>query len=295
MRGITYISRPLINTFPFTDDDDYEEEEEEEEGNKDLGFLNVSDFVDKEDDGVRETVVENIDRELGFSSAVNKNEKEKQEEEEEDPEEFERKSKQLQEAFSSLPSVLIKRILRRDDVKGNIEKASTRLQEFQDMENPAALFKNPTEGRPLTTKPEGKFERKPRKQNQTQVQHGDAERQDERRNIGDSAESDQNEGNQTCRGHNSRQRGKARGGPQRGPRGRTQKRDSGARPKNTQVYSDDQGQWFGHQNASPQRRDPVAGPSGGTQRRVQRPKCLYQRRNPKAEPRGGSKQRPSVL
>ena len=137
MRGITYISRPLINTnwsltFPFTDDDHYEEEgeeeEEEEEGNKDLGFLNVSDFVDKEDDGVRETVVENIDRELGFSSAVNKNEKEKQEEEEEDPEEFERKSKQLQEAFSSLPSVLIKRILRRDDVKGNIEKASTRLQ-----------------------------------------------------------------------------------------------------------------------------------------------------------------------
>ena len=283
-------------TSSFTDDD-YEEaeEEEEEEGNKDLGFLKVSDFVDKEDDGVRETVAENIDRGLGFSSAVNKNEQEEQEEEEEDPEEFERKSKQLQEIFSCLPPILIKRILRRDDVKGNIEKASKKLQEFQDMENPAALFKNPTEGRPLITKREGKLERKPRKQNQTQVQHGDAERQDERRNIGDSAESDQNEGNQTCRGHNSRQRGKARGGPQRGPRGRTQKRDSGARPKNTQVYSDDQGQWFGHQNASPQRRDPVAGPSGGTQRRVQRPKCLYQRRNPKAEPRGGSKQRPSVL
>ena len=292
MRGITYISRPLINTnwsltFSFTDDDDYEEEEEEEEeeeGNKDLGFLNVSDFVDKEDDGVRETVVENIDRELGFSSAVNKNEKEKQEEEEEDPEEFERKSKQLQEAFSSLPSVLIKRILRRDDVKGNIEKASTRLQEFQDMENPAALFKNPTEERPLTTKPEGKFERKPRKQNQTQVQHGDAERQDERRNIGDSVESDQNEGNQTCRGHNSRQRGKARGGPQRGPRGRTQKRDSGARPKNTQVYSDDQGQWFGHQNASPQRRDPVAGPRGGSRGQNVFTRGGTQRRNPGAGP-----------
>ena len=115
-------------TSSFTDDD-YEEaeEEEEEEGNKDLGFLKVSDFVDKEDDGVRETVAENIDRGLAFSSAVNKNEQEEQEEEEEDPEEFERKSKQLQEIFSCLPPILIKRILRRDDVKGNIEKASKKL------------------------------------------------------------------------------------------------------------------------------------------------------------------------
>ena len=275
-------------TSSFTDDD-YEEaeEEEKEEGNKDLGFLKVSDFVDKEDDGVRETVAENIDRGLGFSSAVNKNEQEEQEEEEEDPEEFERKSKQLQEIFSCLPPILIKRILRRDDVKGNIEKASKKLQEFQDMENPAALFKNPTEGRPLITKREGKLERKPRKQNQTQVQHGDAERQDERRNICDSVESDQNKGNQACRGHNSRQRGKTRGGPQRGPRGRTQKRDSGAGPKNTQVYSDDQfhppqGQWCGHQNASPQRRDPVAGPRGGF--RGQNARGGTQRRNPGAGP-----------
>ena len=135
MRGITCITGPpLIKTnwsltFSFTDDDD--DYEEEEEGNEDLGSFNVSDFVDKEDGGVSETVEENIDKELGFSFAVNKNEKEEQEEEEEDPEEFERKSKQLQEIFSCLPPVLIKRILRRDDVKGNIEKASTKLQEFQ--------------------------------------------------------------------------------------------------------------------------------------------------------------------
>ncbi|CAH3151044.1 unnamed protein product [Pocillopora meandrina] len=132
------------------------------------------------------------------------------------------------------------------------------------MENPAALFKNPTEGRPLITKREGKLERKPRKQNQTQVQHGDAERQDERRNICDSVESDQNKGNQACRGHNSRQRGKTRGGPQRGPRGRTQKRDSGAGPKNTQVYSDDQfhppqGQWCGGRGRQP---NPKSKPKG---------------------------------
>ena len=291
LRGITCITGPpLIETnwsltFSFTDDDD--DYEEEEEGNEDLGSFNVSDFVDKEDGGVSETVEENIDKELGFSFAVNKNEKEEQEEEEEDPEEFERKSKQLQEIFSCLPPVLIKRILRRDDVKGNIEKASTKLQEFQDMENPADLFKNPAEGKPLITKPEGKFEnpqthgpikqawvaedksyggpgqesnrgknkrRKPRKKNQTQGQHGDAERQDEKRNSCDSDKSDQNEGSQACRGNNPRQRGTTRGGPQRGPRG-----GFFQGPNNTQVSRDDQfyapqGQWSGHQNAFPPQR-----------------------------------------
>ena len=292
MRGITCITGPpLIKTnwsltFSFTDDDD--DYEEEEEGNEDLGSFNVSDFVDKEDGGVSETVEENKrDKELGFSFAVNKNEKEEQEEEEEDPEEFERKSKQLQEIFSCLPPVLIKRILRRDDVKGNIEKASEKLQEFQDMENPADLFKNPAEGKPLIKKPEGKFEnpqthgpikqawmaedkssggpeqesnrgkkkrRKPRKKNQTQGQHGDAERQDERRNSCDSDKSDQNEGSQACRGNNPRQRGTTRGGPQRGPRG-----GFFQGPNNTQVSRDDQfyapqGQWSGHQNAFPPQR-----------------------------------------
>ena len=291
MRGITCITGPpLIKTnwsltFSFTDDDD--DYEEEEEGNEDLGFFNVSDFVDKEDGGVSETVEENIDKELGFSFAVNKNEQEEQEEEEEDPEEFERKSKQLQEIFSCLPPVLIKRILHRDDVKGNIEKASTKLQEFQDMENPADLFKNPAEGKPLITKPEGKFEnpqthgpikqawvavdkssggpeqesnrgkkkrRKPRKKNQTQGQHGDAERQGERRNSFDSDKSDQNEGSQACRGNNTRQRGMTRGGPQRGPRG-----GFFQDPNKTQVSRDDQfyapqGQWSGHQNAFPPQR-----------------------------------------
>ena len=54
-----------------------------------------------------------------------------------------------------MPPVLIKRVLRRDDVKGNLERARQNLQEFQDMENPADVFKSPAERRPLITKPKG--------------------------------------------------------------------------------------------------------------------------------------------
>ena len=225
--------------------------------------------------------------ELGFSSAVDKYEHEGLEKEEEDPREFERKSKQLKELFSCLPLVLIKTVLRRDDVKGNLERARQKLQEFQDIENPADVFKNPAERRPLITKPKGKFEdplthgsikqawvagdkssggpehesnrgkknrSRPREKNQTQGQHGDAERQDERRNGCDSDKSDQNERNQACRGHNSRQRGNIRAGPERGPRGGFYQD-----PNNTQVHRDDhfytpQGQWFDHQNAFPSQR-----------------------------------------
>ena len=54
-----------------------------------------------------------------------------------------------------MPPVLIKRVLRRDDVKGNLERARQNLQDFQDMENPADVFKSPAERRPLITKPKG--------------------------------------------------------------------------------------------------------------------------------------------
>ena len=253
-----------------------------EEGNKDRGFFNASDFVDKGDDGVRETVEKNVDMKLGFLSAVDKYEHEGLEKEEEDPREFERKSKQLKEVFSCLPLVLIKIVLRRDDVKGNPERARQKLQEFQDIKNPADVFNNPAERRPLITKPKGKFEdplthgsikqawvagdksyggpehesnrgmknrSKPREKNQTQGKHGDAERQDTRRNGCDSDKSDQNKRNQACRRHNSRQRDNTRAGPERGPRGGFYQD-----PNNTQVYRDDQfyntqGQWFDHKNA----------------------------------------------
>ena len=56
------------------------------------------------------------------------------EEEEMDPDELEGKLKKLKEMFS-LPKVLIKRTLCAADVKGNMEIAIQRLQEFRDMEN----------------------------------------------------------------------------------------------------------------------------------------------------------------
>ena len=247
-----------------TGEEEEEKEEEEkqqqqqqgEEGNKDRGFFNVIDFVDKGDDGVRETVEKNVDKKLGFSSAVDKNEQEGLEKDEEDPGEFERKSEQLKEEFIFLKPVIINTVLRQDDVKGNLERVRQKLQKFQDTKNPADVFKNPAERRPLITKPKGKFEdplthgpikqawvaggkssggpehesnrgkknrSRPREKNQTQGQHGDAERQDERRNGCDSDKSDQNERNQACRGqwfdHQNAfpsQRGR---GNQRGQRG----------------------------------------------------------------------------
>ena len=196
-------------------------------------FFNVIDFVDKGDDGVREKLEKNVDKELDSSSAVDKNEQEGLEKDEEDPGEFERKSEQLKEEFIFLKPVIINTVLRQDDVKGNLERVRQKLQKFQDTKNPADVFKNPAERRPLITKPKGKFEdplthgsikqawvagdkssggpehesnrgkknrSRPREKNQTQGQHGDAERQDERRNGCDSDKSDQNERNQACRG-----------------------------------------------------------------------------------------------
>lgn len=58
-----------------------------------------------------------------------------------DPEKLEKALNKLEEVFSLLPRLLIRRILSRDDVKGDLEKASQRLQEFQGMENPKDLFK----------------------------------------------------------------------------------------------------------------------------------------------------------
>ena len=63
------------------------------------------------------------------------------EEEEMDPDELQGKFKKLIKMFSCLPKVLIKRILCAPDVKGNMEIAFQRLQEFRDMENPQDQFK----------------------------------------------------------------------------------------------------------------------------------------------------------
>ena len=57
--------------------------------------------------------------------------------------EMEEKLKKLEEIYSCLPPVLIRRVLTRDNVNGNVEIASRLLQEFLDFENPLDTFKNP--------------------------------------------------------------------------------------------------------------------------------------------------------
>ena len=70
-------------------------------------------------------------------------------EEEENLENMEKKLKTLEELFSSVPTVLIKRVLSRDDVKGDLNKARQTLQEFQGMENSQDLIKPPTNNQPI--------------------------------------------------------------------------------------------------------------------------------------------------
>ena len=70
-------------------------------------------------------------------------------EEEENLENMEKKLKTLEELFSSVPTVLIKRVLSRHDVKGDLNKARQTLQEFQGMENSQDLIKPPTNNQPI--------------------------------------------------------------------------------------------------------------------------------------------------
>ena len=70
-------------------------------------------------------------------------------EEEENLENMEKKLKTLEELFSSVPTVLIKRVLSRDDVKEDLNKARQTLQEFQGMENSQDLIKPPTNNQPI--------------------------------------------------------------------------------------------------------------------------------------------------
>ena len=103
----------------------YEEENEDDE--EDEVEFDVSKYVDK-----KVSLEENRKDDDYYS-----------EHDEEDPLDEEEKLKRLQDVFSCLPVILIKRILRRDDVKGDLKTASKRLQEFQDMESPHDFFKSP--------------------------------------------------------------------------------------------------------------------------------------------------------
>ena len=127
--------------FYFTEDGGGYDREQEEEGDDfsrgDLDF-DVRHFIDSDDANKGEGSDDNSCRNQATSASR------EIEEEEMDPDELEEKLKKLEEVFCCLPKVLIKRILCGDDAKGDLEIASQRLQEFQDMENPQDLFKAPT-------------------------------------------------------------------------------------------------------------------------------------------------------
>ncbi|XP_020630978.1 poly [ADP-ribose] polymerase 14-like [Orbicella faveolata] len=150
----------------------------------------------------------------------------------EDPEEMEEKLKKLEEIFSCLPPVLIRRVLNGDDVKGNVAIASQRLQEFQDMENPQDIFKSPPTVKPLTGTVEetssrgtdqprnfrGKKRRnRIRSDNDMPKEH--EEIQDLRRDSFDDTRAENRGGYQGNRGQNAKQRGGYKGRPRGAPRG----------------------------------------------------------------------------
>lgn len=188
------------------------------------GDFDVSLFVESEDGNGEDKAKNNLTEEL--SSATSKKVQD------EDPEETEEKLKKLGEIFSCLPPVLIRRVLNRDDVNGNVEKASQRLQEFQDMEDPLDLFKNPATPEPLTgtgekTSSRGtdqpknvrgkKWRSTFQSDNDMPKEHGEI--RDLRRYSFDDTRAENRGGCQGNRGQNARQRGGPRGRPRGTPWG----------------------------------------------------------------------------
>ena len=68
--------------------------------------------------------------------------------------ELEQKVKKLQEDFSSLPKILIKRTLCGDDINGDLAKARQHLQKFTQVDNP--LLKSPVAAKHVTRCSKGK-------------------------------------------------------------------------------------------------------------------------------------------
>ena len=60
---------------------------------------------------------------------------------------------QTKKYINLMSAVLIKRVLRRDDVNGDIDKARKKLQEFQNMEKPLDISKSPVAAKSPTGKP----------------------------------------------------------------------------------------------------------------------------------------------
>ena len=89
--------------------------------------------------------------------------------EEENLENMERKLKKLEELFSSVPTVLIKRVLCHDDVKGDFNKARQTLQEFQGVGNSQDFIKLPANNRPIARRAPDNFARSENKKGKIEI------------------------------------------------------------------------------------------------------------------------------
>ena len=67
--------------------------------------------------------------------------------------EFEEKVKKLQEEFSSMPTVILKKTLWDDDVNGDLVKARQRLQESKQIDNPSLKRTSPMANESVTENP----------------------------------------------------------------------------------------------------------------------------------------------
>ena len=104
-------------------------------------------------------------------------------EEEENLENMEKKLKKLEELFSSVPTVLIKRVLCRDDVKGDFNKARQTLQEFQGMGNSQDFIKLPANNGPIARGAPDNFARSENKKGRIEMTESQ-NNQESRRKIG---------------------------------------------------------------------------------------------------------------
>ena len=119
----------MCNVFHLTEGKSfYEEKDEKESGVHEEEDFDNRHFVDVEDNVCAKVRSRRNDgEEDNFTMDTASSSKT---EEEENLENMERKLKKLEELFSSVPTVLIKRVLCRDDVKGDFNKARQTLQEF---------------------------------------------------------------------------------------------------------------------------------------------------------------------
>ena len=172
----------MCNVFHLTEGKSfYEEKDEKESGVHEEENFDNRHFVNVEDNVCAKVRSRRNDgEEDNFTMDTASSSKTK---EEENLENMERKLKKLEELFSSVPTVLIKRVLCRDDVKGDFNKAKQTLQEFQGMGNSQDFIKLPANYRPIARRAPDNFARSENKKGRIEMIESQ-NNQESRRKIG---------------------------------------------------------------------------------------------------------------